>query len=98
MTLRVRSHQDILCICQEWKYSIFSCKSRQLLGPCCIPVQSRVEGHLLLDPTADEAYEEDGALLLAYMPQASLVSLSRMLTDASLLLLRFTGDFTNDKC
>lgn len=36
-------------------------------------VQSRVQGHLLLDPTADEAYQEDGHLLLAYMPQANLV-------------------------
>lgn len=36
-------------------------------------MQSRVEGHLLLDPTEDEAYQEDGGLLLAYMPQASLV-------------------------
>lgn len=38
-------------------------------------MQSRVEGHLLLDPTEDEAYREDGGLLLAYMPQANLVCL-----------------------
>ena len=63
-----------------------------------MPVQSRVEGHLLLDPTADEAYEEDGGLLLAYMPQASLVSLSHMQIGASLLRLPFTGTFTSGKC
>ena len=27
----------------------------------------------MLDPTEDEAYQENGGLLLAYMPQASLV-------------------------
>ena len=36
-------------------------------------MQSRVEGHLLLDSTENEAYREDGGLLLAYMPQANLV-------------------------
>ena len=60
-------------------------------------MQSRVEGQLLLDPTADEAYEEDGGLLLAYMPQASLVSLSHMLTGAALLYLPFTSNFTSDQ-
>lgn len=35
--------------------------------------QSRVGGQLLLDPTADESYHEDGAVLLAMMPTANLV-------------------------
>lgn len=62
-------------------------------------MQSRVDGHLLLDPTDDEAYQEDGGLLLAYMPQASLVSpaLSRLqhqpiLYDASVLCFTAAAD------
>ncbi|CAL5218402.1 g77 [Coccomyxa viridis] len=43
---------------------------RDLVSACRV---SRVEGHLLLDPTENEAYREDGGLLLAYMPQANLV-------------------------
>ncbi|KAK9824136.1 hypothetical protein WJX72_008040 [[Myrmecia] bisecta] len=35
---------------------------------------SRVAGQLLLDPTADEAFREDGSVLLAMMPAANLVT------------------------
>ncbi len=38
-------------------------------------LQSRVDGHLLLDPTIDEAYREDGSALVAMMPSANAVSL-----------------------
>ncbi len=38
-------------------------------------MQSRVGGQLLLDPTADESYHEDGAVLMAMMPTANLVSI-----------------------
>ena len=37
------------------------------------PLQSRVGGHLLLDPTSDETYHEDGMILMAMMPSANLV-------------------------
>lgn len=37
------------------------------------PLQSRMEGRLLLDPTADESYREEGGLLLALMPTANEV-------------------------
>lgn len=36
-------------------------------------VQSRVDGTLLLDPSADEAYREDASALLAMMPSTDLV-------------------------
>ena len=36
-------------------------------------VQSRVGGQLLLDPTSDEIYHEDAAVLMAFMPNANLV-------------------------
>ena len=36
-------------------------------------VQSRVDGHLLLDPTADEADREDASALLAMMPSSNEV-------------------------
>lgn len=36
-------------------------------------LQSRVDGHLLLDPTADESYREDASAMLAMMPSANLV-------------------------
>ena len=39
-------------------------------------MQSRVAGELLLDPTTDESYHEDGAVLMAMMPNANLVSRS----------------------
>ncbi len=29
------------------------------------PAQSKVDGHLLLDPTSDESFREDGSMLLA---------------------------------
>ncbi|CAL8463888.1 g3423 [Coccomyxa elongata] len=35
---------------------------------------SRVDGHLLLDPTVDEACREDGSALLAMMPSANAVA------------------------
>ena len=38
---------------------------------CCL--QSRVEGGLLLDPSADETHREDGGLLLALMPTCNEV-------------------------
>lgn len=37
-------------------------------------LQSRVKGQLLLDPTSEESYHEDGTVLMAMMPTASLVS------------------------
>lgn len=37
------------------------------------PAQSRVDGTLLLDPSADEAYREDASVLLAMMPSTDLV-------------------------
>lgn len=37
-------------------------------------LQSRVGGELLLDPTTEESYHEDGAVLMAMMPNANLVS------------------------
>lgn len=37
-------------------------------------LQSRVGGQLLLDPTSDESYHEDGTVLMAMMPTANLVS------------------------
>lgn len=42
-----------------------------LVSACSV---SRVGGQLLLDPTADESYHEDGAVLLAMMPTANLVT------------------------
>lgn len=42
-------------------------------------LQSRTAGQLLLDPTTDEAYREDGSLLLAMMVPSSLVWLLLML-------------------
>jgi exosome complex component MTR3 len=36
-------------------------------------VQSRIEGGLLLDPSADETYREDGGVLLAYMANSDKV-------------------------
>jgi len=70
-------------VCEDSECDFTVCKpSEGLLTPCPVesksqrwycPVQSRVEGHLLLDPTEDETYQEDGGLLLAYMPQANLV-------------------------
>ena len=43
-------------------------------GSCnCLTLQSRVGGELLLDPTADESYHEDGGVLMAMMPNANLV-------------------------
>lgn len=36
-------------------------------------LQSRVGGQLLLDPTSDETYREDGMVLMAMMPTANLV-------------------------
>lgn len=41
--------------------------------------QSRVDGHLLLDPTIDEAYREDGSALLAMMPSANAVRISGLI-------------------
>lgn len=43
--------------------------------PCIVgTLQSRVKGQLLLDPTSDESYHEDGTVLMAMMPTANLVS------------------------
>ena len=39
-------------------------------------VQSRVEGQLLLDPTADESYREEASALLALMPSINEVKTS----------------------
>ena len=36
-------------------------------------MQSRVGGQLLLDPTLDEGYRENGSCLLAMMPQQNKV-------------------------
>ena len=36
-----------------------------------VSVQSRVEGHLLLDPTSEEAAREDAGVLLAMLPSAN---------------------------
>lgn len=57
------------------------CEPRACESLCCIgavrecpcPVQSRVEGSLLLDPSADEAHREDAGLLLAFMPTCNEV-------------------------
>lgn len=43
-------------------------------------LQSRVDGHLILDPTMDEAYREDGSALLAMMPSANAVSFRHLCT------------------
>ena len=40
---------------------------------CDLCLQSRVNKQLLLDPTEDEAYREDGSLMLAMMPTNNLV-------------------------
>ena len=44
------------------------------LDPLPGTLQSRVKGQLLLDPTSDETYHEDGTVLMAMMPTANLVS------------------------
>ena len=44
--------------------------------PTCkslLKMQSRVAGQLLLDPTSDESYHEDGAVLMAMMTSSNLV-------------------------
>jgi exosome complex component MTR3 len=46
-----------------------------LLRFTCPPLQSRVDGSLLLDPTADEAFREEAGLLLALMPTSNEVGL-----------------------
>lgn len=42
-----------------------------LVSACCI---SRVKGQLLLDPTLDEAFRQDGSCLLALMPSQKKVT------------------------
>ena len=42
-------------------------------------MQSRVGGELLLDPTSDESYHEDGAVLMAMMPTANTVTIASVL-------------------
>ncbi|KAL3153408.1 hypothetical protein ABBQ38_011746 [Trebouxia sp. C0009 RCD-2024] len=42
-----------------------------LVSACSV---SRVKGQLLLDPTSEESYHEDGTVLMAMMPTASLVT------------------------
>jgi len=39
-----------------------------------------VDGHLLLDPTIDEANREDGSALLAMMPSANAVRISGLIS------------------
>lgn len=50
--------------------------AQPLFPQTCIvgTLQSRVKGQLLLDPTSDESYHEDGTVLMAMMPTANLVS------------------------
>lgn len=61
---------ELLC----FTYPLISCSCSLICILKVHALQSRVNGQLLLDPSSDEAYFEDGSCLLAVMSSSKAVS------------------------